>query len=383
VGRGQDEELRFAPEGIAAIGRRLLRDPKNRQLRLRAARLRFAIVEALFHEGRYENAVSEVKTYLAARRAEGERIGEAAALNLLGRISEMQGDIDDAAVYFRQGLRICEKLGMPYAEAAVSVNLGRLESNRYSLDVAEAHLSRAEALCRDGGFTLLLGEALELQCRLALRLGDLDRAESAANEMLELVQRRQDRARECVALHEVGQVAMRRTDFETADARFKEALTIAQGGGFVRQVGILRNALGNCAINRAAETEIQGDDPLARRLLAEARLHIERSLDIARELRDPRMEGCQSVLLGAIAWRGGDGVLALRHLQQGLTLARKVQNMDDMGLALLILGMMARSFGRLDEARNLLQQSLTPLFRARRGADMERALRILRELNLN
>ncbi len=141
--------------------------------------------QAIDDAGRIEEALDiglegiGVVDRLGLSRGPGDQLrGQAAwRLQRMGRLAEAESMLQ----------HVLENATSPFIIAGVRVFAGRVALERAELDLAESHLSRANALMeRTGGFQLI-GPALAARVLLEIRRGELEQARVRAREGLERV----------------------------------------------------------------------------------------------------------------------------------------------------------------------------------------------------
>jgi tetratricopeptide (TPR) repeat protein/transcriptional regulator with XRE-family HTH domain len=96
----------------------------------------------------------------------------------------------------------------------------------------------------------------------------------------------------------------------------------------------------------------------ARKNLEKARYNYERSLQIARQIRDPELEGMALYYSGRLARKLGDLEKAENLYLEALPLLREVNNLRDEGWTLAFLGQIREDQGNLEEAKGLYKRAL-------------------------
>lgn len=237
----------------------------------------------------------------------GYRLGRAHALNCLGTVSQLRGDLSAAERWYGEAARLAHRLGDRKLSGMVQQNLGIVADVQGRTDEAVAHFRlslvafeqeeemasallvlnnlgvlytrenafrRAEdALERALGLAHNLRDVVaecvieENRSALFLALGNLDKAEAAAAAALSIAEQRKDGTRRAAALRALARVAMRRAPSEA--------------------VSLLERALGLCELGedtllRAETLSDLGDAYLATQQAVRARESWRRALDLAR-----------------------------------------------------------------------------------------------------
>lgn len=167
LGRHREQE-RDTGELLALAGR--LRD-ERRRARAYQERARWSV-----WVGRYPNAKAEALESLRLWRRLGDRAGERAVLQLLGRIHDDAGDSGRARLYLERALELARALGDRAGEASALNGLGAICTDLGRHEEAAAYYERAGRIWRalgdrngEGSFLNNLGVAAE-------RLGDYPKA---------------------------------------------------------------------------------------------------------------------------------------------------------------------------------------------------------------
>src|SRR5262249_44769218 len=83
---------------------------------------------------------------LQIRREVGDRGGEGASLNNLGRVSNALGQKQEALKYYEQALLLGRKVQNPFGEGITLHNIGMMHADQHHYELALACIVRAKAL---------------------------------------------------------------------------------------------------------------------------------------------------------------------------------------------------------------------------------------------
>jgi tetratricopeptide (TPR) repeat protein/predicted transcriptional regulator len=180
---------------------------------------------------------------------------------------------------------------------------------------------------------------------VARKRGDLETATEYHERSLTLRRQIDDRHGEPVALKNLGSVAYKRGDLEAAEDYCEESLTLFRDIGDHHGEAMTELLLGNIAIDR--------DD----RGVAEERY--EESLAGFREVGDRRREAIALLNIGAVARKRGDLETAAEYHERSLVICREISYRHGEATALRDLGTVAHEQGELATAEEYLEESLS------------------------
>jgi tetratricopeptide (TPR) repeat protein len=143
-----------------------------------ALRLRAALAEAQFSQGRLDEAVAEAGTVLETARGAADPAGEAAALSTLSRVHWMRGDYEAMRAASLRQVEVLQAAGHPQRETTSAIAmLGLSEKSLGRYEQALVHYREGLAMARAEG-----READDLG--LFVRLGNLLRTMGRIDEAL-------------------------------------------------------------------------------------------------------------------------------------------------------------------------------------------------------
>ncbi|MAG58631.1 MAG: hypothetical protein CMJ83_20270 [Planctomycetes bacterium] len=310
--------------------------------------------------GRPTEAVGPLEDALAC--IEGTVGDEAVRLelwNLLGVARFYLGELDAAIAWHKRALARRRELGEFTAVGESLVNLGNAELQLGRTERACEVWTEARALFREHSPDhAYLGTALSNLGWIRQRKGDFSGAEELFQEALEVLKRSYDEESPALAgtLRKLALLAVRTSDFETADARFLRTAEL------LTREGDRLDLAGTLADHAYAYTR--------RERWSEARPLIERSLATYAEVvpETHAMVAGPLYLSGLCDLRDGDAQSALRNLERSRAIRAKTlgeQHWQTANSASL-LGECLLTLGRTEEAAPWIEKSL-PILRAALG----------------
>jgi len=325
----------------------------------------------------YDQARECFQSCRAAAERAGYPLGVLSALNGLGNLAMLQGQLDEALSWYQQGLEVNAELGDDFSGAACHVNIGLVQEQLGRWEDAAGNLYRAVALSERHGFAALRYTALNVLGEIFLKRDKLDRAVETLKLVADAGRRKlttQDVMHD--ALSNVGQAYCRRGDLASASRAFAEALGLSRSAGDRRQQAIL--------LWRTAELALLRGSPDRAQALADE------ALGFARELGLRTEEGEALRVHGLIAAGRGNtdaarvafaaALEALAGGDEGYELARArcqygryLLELGDMRAATDVLQAAAKVFRRLALVADA-EEAVQPLFRLETGNDRDAAL---------
>jgi tetratricopeptide (TPR) repeat protein/transcriptional regulator with XRE-family HTH domain len=295
-------------------------------------------------DGPWADAVARHTAAIRSARQLGDQLGQASALNDLGRVQQMAGDYPAAMRAQEEALGIYRDLGPRLGEAHALCDLGNVLY--FTNDYPAAVLAQAEALglYRDLGDRLGEADALTFLGIVLRMTGDHPASVQALNESLGICRDLGDRFGQAQALNFLGMTLRMTGDYPAAARALGEALGIYRDfGNRPGQANVL-NFLGSAR-------RLMGDYPAAARALGEA-------LGIYRDIGDPRGAALALNEQGALYRLSGELALARQCHQRSLELSREIDSSWKEAHALAGLGRCALADDDAVQAEVLLRQAL-------------------------
>jgi predicted ATPase/DNA-binding NarL/FixJ family response regulator len=176
--------------------------------------------------GDYAAARQFQEEALVIRRALGDPIQVAGALEPLGTAAALQGDYDAAKRAFREALDIARKLDNPYVTAMSLHDLANVVHEQGDYAAARDMADEAIELLRAIGDMRSLGSASMTRAVIAQDEGDFALAQQLEEEALQLYDAAGDARSVALALANLGTLATARADFPAARVKLRESLAL-------------------------------------------------------------------------------------------------------------------------------------------------------------
>lgn len=210
----------------------------------------------------------------------------------LGRIAQLQGDLDEAESWYRRALEIRENMHYEPGVADSYHQLGMVSQLRGRLDQASLHYHRALEIRKRLDARLGIAAAYHQLGIVAQLEGKIDLAIGLYNKAREIWEKVND-IHGCLAgYHQLGTAEQERPDFAAAEAWFRKALAIAEEYGDEPA--------------RAASYHHLGMVAEQRKNWPEAEAWYRRALEIRRELDDRPNMSASYGQLGLLAEKKGN-----------------------------------------------------------------------------
>jgi DNA-binding SARP family transcriptional activator len=303
-------------------------------------------------------AADALERALEIHRRIGNHLGEANALNDLGRVRRLTGDFPAAAHAQQQALDIYRRLGNHLGEANTLNDLGRVRYVTGDLPAAAHAQQQALEIYRRIGNHLGEANALADLGRVRYLTGDLPAAADTQQQALEINRRLGNHLGEADALANLGRVWRLTGDFPAAAHAQQQALEI------YRRLG---NHLGeaNTLANLGWVWRLTGDYPAAAHAQQQA-------LQIYRQIGNRGGEAYALNHYAATVAATGDrpGALALYH--QALAMNRELNKPDDEAISLEGIAEHHLATGDTDQGTDHLNQALEIYQRLGMRPDIDR-----------
>lgn len=166
---------------------------------------------------------------LALHHDRADAGGVAAALNGLGAIAALEGDLTAAQTHFEESLQLARAGGDRHVEAAALDGLGMLAHRRGDLESAQPLVEQGLILFRALGDQPAIGQTLAHLAIVARARGDRAGARVLYEESLSRRRRAGDRRGMTGALNGLAQLALEDGDAALARSRLEQALLMARG----------------------------------------------------------------------------------------------------------------------------------------------------------
>jgi tetratricopeptide (TPR) repeat protein len=260
--------------------------------------------KALWRQGDYEAAQTQLGHALSLAQATELRSVEANSLRYLGDVSVLQGDYARARAYCEQALHICREIGDQYLESTVLNSLGMVSAYQEDYTGARTYFEQVLCIFREIGH----------------------------------------RRAEAIALNNLGAVFDHQGDQTRARICYEQSLCTCREIGERRGEAIALNNLGEIAAGQGT--------------YAGAKAYFEQSLHIYREIGDRQGEGYTLAYLALLFHHLENDKAAQEHGQQALLIVQDIGDRFIQGYALTFLGHAQAGLGHLKEAADAYQQAL-------------------------
>jgi tetratricopeptide (TPR) repeat protein/transcriptional regulator with XRE-family HTH domain len=310
----------------------------------RVVALTAGLAGLLRHDGPWPEALRRHASALRAAEDLGDRLGQASALNDLGRVRLLTDDFPGAARDLEQALGIYRDIGTLLGQANALNNLGDMRRLTGDYPAAARDLEEALAIYRSIDDRLGQANALNNLGIMRRLTGDYPAAARDLEEALEVYRDLGDHPGQTMALNNLGLIRRATGDYAAAARDLEEALSISRAASDQLD---LANALTYLGTVR----RLTGDFAAAAEDLAEG-------LSIYRDIGNRSAEAEALNEIGTLYRVRGDLERAQSAHQQALDLAREVGIAWDEAHALAGLGRCALAAGRLAEAQGTLRLAL-------------------------
>jgi tetratricopeptide (TPR) repeat protein len=311
-----------------------------------------------------------VTLHTCARRAardDGDRAGEAHALNGLGSIAWRQGHYPQATEHYDQALALFRQAGDQTGEARMLGNLGIIAWRQGHYPQATEHFQQALALFRRAGDGTGEAGALGNLGILAERQGRYQDAADYYQQVLALFLQASDRTGQARTLINLGIVAERQHRYPEATSYLEQALALCRETGD-------RTGQAHALANLGIVAERQGRYP-------EATSHLEQALALRRETGDRAGEAEVLNSLGEVSVAVGEPGQARTQYATALDLASQIGDKYQQARAHHGLGGTCKRLSDAGQARHHWQQAL--ILYTELGTPEADAVRVLLAKNTN
>ena len=266
----------------------------------------------LVQDGPWSEAIARHGTAAAAARQAGDQEAEAAALNQLGIVQRLSGDLPGAAESLETALTIFRAIGSRPGLAGVLHDLGVRRAVTGDFPAAAGHLGESLAICRELGDRRGQAYALYNLGGVWLATGDSAGAARVLDEALAIFRDLPDRLGLAHALWYRGETWRLTGDYPAAELALQEGLDISRDLG--NQLG-LANIGNDLGVVRLATGDYQGAEEALQTALAGFR-------DLGNQLG----QTCALAGLGAVRRAAGQLSAALPVLTEALRIARQIDS---------------------------------------------------------
>jgi tetratricopeptide (TPR) repeat protein/transcriptional regulator with XRE-family HTH domain len=310
----------------------------------RVVALTAGLAGLLRHDGPWAEGLTRHAAALRAAQYLSDPLGQANALNDLGRVRVLTDDFVGAARDLEEALCIYRSTGSQLGQANALNNLGDMRRLTGDYPAAARDLEEALGLYRDLGDRLGQANVLTNLGIMRRLTGGYLAAAQNLEEALSLYRNLGDHPGQTMALNNLGLIRRGAGDFVGAARDLEEALSISRHTSD-------RLDLANALTYLGAVRRLTGD-------LAGAARDLEEGLSIYREIGNRSAEAEALNEAGTLYRIQGDLGRAVSCHQRALDLAREVGIAWDEAHALAGLGRCSLGDGRHAEAEDQLHQAL-------------------------
>jgi tetratricopeptide (TPR) repeat protein/transcriptional regulator with XRE-family HTH domain len=295
-------------------------------------------------DGPWADAIARHTAAIESARHLGDQLGQAGALNDLGRVRQMAGDYPAAARAQQEALALYRAHGSRLGEAHALCDLGN--AVYFAGDYPAAVRAHEEALAwyRDLGSRRGEADVLNFLGIILRMTGDHPAAVRALDESLDICRELGDRLGQAQALNFLGMALRMTGDYPAAARALDEALGVYRDFGNRPGQANALNFLGSAQ-------RLMGDYPAAAGALDEA-------LAIYRDIADRRGAALALNEQGTLHRLSGELALARRCHQEALELSRQIDSAWREAHALAGLARCDLAGGDAAQAEVLLRQAL-------------------------
>ncbi|WP_107657496.1 ATP-binding protein [Nocardia suismassiliense] len=317
----------------------------------RMVELTAAMAPLFMEDGPWPVAVQLHQRAAEAAHRLGDQLGEANALNNIGRMRWGTDDYEAAEELFQQALTLHRKIGNEFGEANSLADLGRVRWALNDHRPAAELLQQALALYRRTGSYRWTGslvgaaDALNLLGRILEANGGYETAETLYRQALSLYRKTGIRRGEAESLGALGGIRRATGDYEAADELLQQALALHRQIGNRHGEASTLNFLGQVRVDT-------GDYAAADELLAQ-------TLALHRQIGNPHGEAEALVLLGHVRLSTGSFEAANEPAQQALTIHRQIGDRRSEAHTLHLLGFIRLGTHNYEAANGMFQEALT------------------------
>jgi tetratricopeptide (TPR) repeat protein/predicted Ser/Thr protein kinase len=284
--------------------------------------------------GDYDEAIQMHMRSLELREKIGDRWGIALSYNNLGIAYKNQGKKDLATQMYQRCLEIFEQIGYRLGVAGLYNNLGSLAQDRGEYDQAREMFQRSLEIREEIGNRHGVAMSLTNLGLVHLESGEYAKACDTLRKSLALQRELGLGDFESITCSYLSQACARLGRFQEAAEMADEAVTLAVAAGQRGNEGLARRVRGEVGTLMAAESG-EGE---REKLLHEASLELERSLEIFRELGMEQELGRTLLELSRLHQRAGRLEAAREAAEESRKIFKKLGAQGDLNQAEEILG---------------------------------------------
>ena len=279
---------------------------------------------------------------LKVRQTAGDQAGEAETLNNMGMVHFSRGEMEEALQFFERSRPLRRTQG---GEATTLNNIGLVYDSLGERRKALESYYRSLDLRRAAGLRAVQANTFNNIGMIHFYLGESQNALDTLNQALAITKMFNNRRWEADTLQNIGTVYRSLGDNETALARYTEALPLREAAGDPRGEGAVLNNIGS---TYAALGENQKS----------LEFHT-RSLALARRVEDRNLEAAVLQNIGSVHRTLGEFQKALDYYHQALVICRGTGSLAGVAGALYSLGTAYQALGDLAKALECFNEALS------------------------
>jgi tetratricopeptide (TPR) repeat protein len=354
IGPAKVECLRRMGSALAACGSLMEAEGRYREAIELCGELRDEVALSALHgelgdvlaeQGRIGEAIKSYKEALALDQDHSDLPGLALANRRLGAAYQRTGDLDRARDLYDDAERLLQRLEDDDERALLYLQRGSLFEDQGKYTEALSEYGRARAKYEDQRNALGIAAARRSEASAYLQIGRLADAEVSAVEALDAVDKTEDKPELLACLNLVGAVRCAQGRLEPAQELHSRALAIAESLNLQPARASSLRHLGAVLAERA------GDGP---RLALE---RLETALAICEQLKDE--VACAELQddIADVHLARNEIADAVMHYERGLSIARRLDRSALTADILLGLARCSRQMGKLDGVRVHLHEA--------------------------
>lgn len=210
-----------------------------------------AMSDLLQWTGRYDEAVKIADEALALKEAQQDKIGQSAALHQIGVVNYYRGNYEPAKDALEKAAEFRHEANDAAAESWSELYLTMIHLVSGNYGDAWSHNDAALAAAEQRGDWMLMGIHLNNGGRIAIRMGEYERALEMLAQSLEMRGRVGDRVGQGFTLWSMGLAHTYLAQYDEAEKALRESLQIRQAINDERGVSYCYQTLGLVALGRS------------------------------------------------------------------------------------------------------------------------------------
>ncbi len=211
-----------------------------------------------WHEGRFDEAATQMAQALALARQDSDLRTQLNILNSLGVVAKARSRFDESARHYEEALQIARRIGDRPGEAMLLNNLGSACLAGARPHEAGRHCEQAARMFAETGETVQHGVALANRAEAHRELGQPAQAQALSQQALAVLRAAGSRPGEALVLENLGLAEAALGRAAEAEARLREALQIAREIGLPAREASVQLQLGRLRLEQGASAAATG-----------------------------------------------------------------------------------------------------------------------------